>query len=179
MITIQAAWQALTDAERLQWDRFINFSGQTIRKDKSVLLSGHKLYIKYQLLRLMVGLALLTDITYIPMPAHYDFLNIQYPEEFEFRLHFSDVIYDDLYFFIFKMTSPRHENRAFNPLGLRWIETALVSNSLYDIADSYTTAFGVLPAVGNFFHYSIQFFSVLSPVFTGTFTGKAEITAGI
>ena len=43
--TIQAAWQNLTDAERLQWNRFLDFSGQTINRDPSVKLYVLTYYI--------------------------------------------------------------------------------------------------------------------------------------
>ena len=69
IITIQKAWQDLTDAKRLQWDRFLDFSGQSINADRSVKLSGHALYLKYQLFRLLAGFSLLIDLTYVPMPA--------------------------------------------------------------------------------------------------------------
>ncbi len=176
MITIQAAWQSLTDANRLQWDRFLNFSGQTIRKDKSVLLSGHKLYIKYQLWRLMCGLGLLTSIAYLPMPAYENFLGVTRPSEPEPKLRFTGDVNDDLYFFIFKISSPRHENQAFTMRGMRWMNVIVGTTHVFDITTAYLAAFGAILEVGDFVHYSLQYFSVLSPVYTGIFTGKSKVT---
>lgn len=176
MITIQAAWQALTDAQRLQWDRFIDFSGQTIRKDRSVHLSGHKLYLKYQLWRLMCGLSLLTTIVYAPMPAYVDFLGVTRPTEEEPKLRFTDDVDHTSYFFIFKLSSPRHENQAFNARGLRWMDVILGTTHVFDITTAYLAAFGVILEVGDFIHYSLQYFSITAPVYTGVFTGTSEVT---
>ncbi|GAH28819.1 unnamed protein product, partial [marine sediment metagenome] len=51
--------------------------------------------------------------------------------------------------------------------------------SVYDITDSYIAAFGALPSLGDFCHYTIQYFSITSPVYTGVSTGKAEIVSPI
>jgi len=174
---LQYSWQGLTDAQRLQWNRFLDFSGQTIRRDRSIKLSGQTLYIKYQLWRLMYGRSLLTTIAYVPMPDHYNFLEIQRAEEPEYYLKFDGVIDRDTYYFICKLSSPRHENRAFSARGLRWMDPGWFETSTYDITNSYIAAFGVLPTIGDFCHYSIQFFSMLSPVYTGIYTGKAEVVS--
>ena len=176
MITIQLAWQALTDAQRLQWNRYLDYSGQTINNDKGVKLSGHALYIKYQLFRLLSGYSLLTTLTYVPMPAvpligEMTLAGGVFEFEFESAVDFSD------FFFIFKITTPRHENRAFSRRGLRYMKVLRNDDQWYEIQTPYVAAFGVLPAVPFFVHYSIQWYSVLAPVFTGITTGKWEVTA--
>ncbi|GAH14639.1 unnamed protein product, partial [marine sediment metagenome] len=159
MITIQAAWQALTDAERLQWDRFIDFSGQTIRKDKSVLLSGHKLYIKYQLFRLMTGESLLTTIVYSPMPDFEKFDSWTTADPGKFWVGFEDNINHNNYFFLLKLSSPRPKDTAFNARGLRFMKVPLSTDNEFDVAAEYIAAFGVLPLDTDYLHYSIQYFS--------------------
>lgn len=170
MITIQAAWQNLTDAERLQWDRFLNFSGQTIRKDKSVLLSGHKLYIKYQLFRLLTGEELLTTIVYAPMPDFKQFENWNIIGGPALEISFEGLVNHNVYFFILKLSSPRRENQAYNSLGLRYMKVPLSSAINYDITAQYIAAFGVLPSGDDYLHSSIQYFSVTAPVYSGIFT---------
>ncbi|GAG93436.1 unnamed protein product, partial [marine sediment metagenome] len=80
IITIQKAWQALDDDQRLQWTRFIAFSGQTIRKDKSVLTSGYNLYLTYQLYHLLNGQELYTTIQYAPLPDMPVFEELSYAD---------------------------------------------------------------------------------------------------
>lgn len=176
MVTIQKAWQNLTDAQRLQWNRFLDFSGQTINRDRSVKLSGHALYIKYQLYRLLSGYSLLTTLTYVPMPA------VPLIDEITlaggvFELEFATAVDYSDYFFIFSITTPRGENRAFSRRGLRYMKVTRADTAFFEIQDPYITAFGILPAVPHFIHYSIKWFSGLAPVFTGITTGVFEVTA--
>ena len=176
MIAIQAAWQALTDAQRLQWNRFLDFSGQTIKRDKSVKLSGHALYLKYQLFRLLTGYSLLTTINYIPMPAVPTIQEITldagvWEIEFDFAVDYSD------FFFVFSITTPRYENRVFSKRGLRFMKVTPADNQWFEIQVPYIAAFGVLPAVPHFVHYSIRWFSALAPIYTGVTTGVYEVTA--
>ncbi|GAI37956.1 unnamed protein product [marine sediment metagenome] len=73
-----------------------------------------------------------------------------------------------------KVSSGRVEKgaQAFNPRGLRFMKVNYQATYLYDITLSYIAAFGVVPTGLSYFHYSIQFFSTIAPVFTGVFTGK-------
>lgn len=173
---LQYSWQALTDAQRRQWNRFLDFSGQTIRRDRSVLLSGQTLYIKYQLWRLLYGQALLTTIAYAPMPDWEDILNIQLDGPL-INLNFDGNIIHTSYFFIFKTTTPRNENQAYNPKGLRFMVVAFATDSSFNFALPYVQAFGALPPINSWLHYCLRYFSVISPVFTGIFTGKMKVTS--
>jgi len=174
--SLQYNWQALTDDQRQQWNRFLDFSGQTIRKDKSILLSGHTLYIKYQLFRLLYNQALLTTLAYSSMPVWEGITNLQLDGPI-LNLNFDDDIVHTSYFFIFKATMPRNENQAYNPKGLRFILVDYATASVFNLTVEYVNAFGALPPLNSWLHYSIQYFSITAPVFTGVFTGKIKVTA--
>lgn len=173
IISLQYSWQALTDAQRLQWNRFLDFSGQTINRDRSIRLSGQMLYIKYQLYRLMLGRGLLTTLAYVPMP---DFIipDLLIRTGGVLYLHFPGSIDSVNYFFVFSITCPRTQNQAYNPRGLRYMDTDFASAGVFYLTDPYIAAFGVLPVVGSWHHYSILYISMISPVFTGTYTGKIK-----
>lgn len=173
--SLQTSWQALTDADRLQWDRFLNFSGQTIRRDHSVLLSGQALYIKYQLYRLMSGLALLTTIEYSPMPDHFDLQNLEVDIGPTLALIFTGVVDSTKYFFICKLTNPRLYSQFYSLRGLRFMEVSFGSDNEYFVTTPYLSAFGAIPTAGQWLHYSLLFFSVTAPVYTAYFTGKTEV----
>jgi hypothetical protein len=174
--TIQAAWQELTDAQRLQWNRFLDFSGQTIRKDRSVKLSGHSLYLKYQLYRLLTGMSLLTTLTYVPMPAVSEVVGFTVAAD-SLQLEVSPSVDHTKLFFMFFISNPRHENRAPSRHGLRYMDTTIATGTVFQIKEAYKDAFGILPAVDTWAHYSIQFFSVLAPVYSGIVHGKYIIEA--
>jgi len=173
---LQYSWQRLSDAQRLQWDRFLDFSGQTIRRDRSIKLSGQALFIKYNLYRLLCGLEVLDPISYDTQPLfslpdgviiYLDTLVVRFPETFS----------PDYWFFIFKMTNPRSANQVYSPKGLRFMKIPIQVNYFFYIQDEYIKAFGVLPSAGSYFHYNILFFHTSSPVFTGIFTGTMQVTA--
>lgn len=173
IVLLQHSWQALTDAQRLQWTRFLDFSGQTINRDRSILLSGHTLYLKYQLWRLINGLSLLTTISYSPMPT------IVFPTKLTlsgnyFYLYFPSSIVVSSYFFAFKLTTPRGQQQAFNRRGLRFIKAPYVEQSTFLITDPYIAVFGALPPLNSWHHFSITYFSITSPVYSGIYTGKLQ-----
>lgn len=176
IITIQLAWQNLSDAQRLQWHRFLDFSGQTIRADRSVKLSGHTLYLKYQLYRLLTGFALLTDLVYVPMPPTFEVVGLTVAAD-SLQLELSAQVDHTALFFMFYISTPRHENQAPSRKGLRYMFTAIATATVFQIKEAYKDAFGVLPNVDTWAHYSIQWFSVLAPVYSGTTFGKYIIEA--
>ncbi len=174
--TIQAAWQNLTDAERLQWNRFLDFSGQTINRDRSVKLSGHSLYLKYQLYRLLTGMSLLTTLTYVPMPSMPDFVSLTVDVD-SLQLQLDVSVDHTKLFFMFFISNPRHENKAPSRHGLRYMSTAIDTGFVFQIKEAYKAAFGILPAIDTWAHYSLQYFSVLAPVYSGITRGKCIIEA--
>lgn len=176
VVKAQTFWQALPSAERLQWERFMDFSGQTIRRDRSVLLSGHALYLKYQVWLDLVGEDVLETIQYIPMPE-YPKLNAINHDVGDFYLKFDFTVENAEVYFICKLTSPRLASQAFSYKGLRFMRVTYKTDDEYSINIPYIAAFGVMPATDAYLHYSIQWFSTLSPIFSGTFTGIMQITA--
>lgn len=171
---IQSAWQNLTDAQRLQWDRFLDFSGQTIKHDKNVKLSGHSLYLKYQLFRLLTGQNLLSTIVYSPMPSTPSFSYIDWDSP-NLRIRFDNNVVHTSYFFIFSLTSPRLANKAFSKMGLRFMLTTFNTDYQYSIQTPYVAAFGALPLVAVTLHYSLRWFSVVSPVYSGVYHGTCIV----
>jgi len=174
MVELQASWQNLNDNQRRQWDRFIDFSGQTIRRDRSVKMSGHSLYLKYQLFLLLYDQPLLTTIAYSPIPDWSEYQNITVTAEV-IQIWFYYIITPATYFFTLKVTSPRLENQSFNPRGLRFMKVTPSEAGNFNFTDAYKAAFGVLPPGNSWLHYEIQYFSTTSPVWSGKFTGKKKV----
>jgi len=174
--TIQAAWQNLTDAERLQWNRFLDYSGQTIKHDRSVKLSGHGLYLKYQLYCLLAGLPLLETITYLPPPSPAANGGIVLAPGL-LTLQVTPTLTHTDEFFLFFMSNTRTESQAISKRGLRYMYVTPATAVSFDITDSYIAAFGLLPLLDSWYHYSILTFSVLAPVFTGKTYGREIVEA--
>ena len=171
MAIIQHAWQDLTDAQRLQWKRFLDFSGQTINNDKSVKLNGHALYLKYQMFRLLAGFSLLTDITYIIMPRPAEPSGISV-DEGNMLVDIGPVQDPASRFCLFSISNPKREGTAQSRRGLRYMYVVPAINIYFDITDSYKAAFGTVPSENTYFNYSIRSFSTISPVYSGITYGK-------
>ncbi|MBA7584044.1 hypothetical protein ES708_25996 [subsurface metagenome] len=171
IVTIQKAWQALSDAKRLQWSRFLDYSGQSIKHDKNVKLSGHLLYLKYQMYRLLAGFPLLVDLAYIPPPTPRAVVGFTV-EGIVMQLEIDLEVNDAQEFFLFSISNPRTQAQAISRQGIRHMFITPSTGTVFNIADSYINAFGVLPSAPSWCHYSILTFSVLAPVYTGVTLGK-------
>ena len=58
------AWRALSDAQKTNWKNFLTYSPDFMRKSPKTILSAYNLFIKYNTLRLLRGLSILSDITF-------------------------------------------------------------------------------------------------------------------
>lgn len=161
---LHAAWRALTPGERLMWQQFISFSSPTIRRDSGILLTGHDLFIKYNMFRRMNAFAMMETPVFASMPqTTYDpVVNLMGADLF---LAFPDNIDHDSYWFVFKVTSPRLPSRSFSNRGLRFLKITPSTESNWDITALYVAAFGAAPLENDYVHLSVQFFSVVAPVF--------------
>lgn len=170
MIVIQKAWQNLTDAQRLQWDRYMDFSLHTTKHDRSVKLSGHALYLKYQLMRLMCNFPLLTVLTYIPVPTFEPWEKLVISVT-DIELRFANPPGISTKYFLMFLTNPRLPNQAFSNRGLRFCYGWEVISLSFILTTDYLANFGVIPTIGDTLHYSYRSFSLVAPVFSGVETG--------
>jgi len=171
------AWTALTAAERTQWQQFTTFSNPKIRKDHNVIMSGHALYLKYQVSRLLAGLAIQDTLKYIAMPAWY-YPSLVYKEEPLLYLDTNappEAPFTDM-FIVFLVSTPRPPARKYSPAGLRLCKC---EGDLWDTLSfeaDYITNFGALPSYNDVLHYSYQVFSSLTPIFSNIRTGTLIVT---
>lgn len=174
IISLQNSWQALTADQRRQWERFMDFSGQTIRRSASVLLSGQALYLKYQIFRLLYDQSLLTTLAYVPVPSHPNYLRVRQAGGV-WSIQFDAAVNPTTVFYICKISNARNENQAFSWKGLRFMKVAWALDDEPTINDPYLAAFGAFPPTDAWIHYAVQYFSTTSPVFSGWFTGSSQI----
>jgi hypothetical protein len=172
-----AGWISLSAAERMQWQQFTSYSSPKIRHDKKIVMSGHSLYLKYQVSRLIAGLSIKDTLQYIAFPEWYYptavyledpvlYLETDAPDETEI---------EDM-FIISLCTSPRAASRKFYPQGLRYCRTAGDDWDSLNFQTSYVANFGSLPPLGSVLHYSFQVFSSLTPIFSNVRTGTLNVT---
>lgn len=174
LISLQNSWRELSPEKQLMWQRFVNYSGQTIRKDKSVLISGYNLFLKYQLLLLLYDQSILTDIAFTPLPSVPVTSGISSDGSI-FLVHFSAEINPATLFFILKMGPSSLGHNKFSSKTLRFMKVDWGIQSDFDIMAPYINAFGIKIPELSFVSYSVQFFSTISPITSGIFTGVFEV----
>lgn len=169
-------WRTMSQAERNLWNSFILYSNPTTKHNTTVLLTGHDLFIKYNIHRLLRAIPIITTFQYITMP--------QIPTDFNLKVSagvFSatfntDFITTDLNVTI-KLSSPRINSLQFSYKGLRNISYNVLSVVQIDLTGSYASIFANLPSVSDYLHYSIQFWHLNSPIFSQIITGIKQVTS--
>jgi hypothetical protein len=171
---LHAQWSELSSEERNQWNKYILFSNPTIKRDKAVLLSGHDLFIKYNMLRLCRSLAILTTPTYITMPEVPGISQI-FRSGGSIFLALNDAIDPDDLSFLLKVSTPRHQSVSFSLKGCRNMSYISGGPTNWDFAASYSSVFGFVAEAGDFIHLSLQFFSKLAPIYLSPQVGSFEV----
>lgn len=170
MMQIHAAWTGLSNDQRLQWNRFINFSGQTIKKDSGITMTGHDLFIKYNMFRVLAGLTVLTIPTYVANPSSKTF-DLFWFEVNSLFFRFSAAINPANQWFILKLSSEHNISLSFSYTSLLYFNIVPASGLVFYITDIYRNLFGTIPGIGSAVNYSIRFFSTLAPVYSAEQTG--------
>jgi len=173
MRSLLDSWRALSPEGRLMWQRFVDYSGQTIRRDKSVTMSGYNLYLKYQILLLLYDRPILTNIAWVPLPSVPTISGISSNGSI-FMVYFSSLISQTTMFFVLKLGYPTSTPRKFSSRGLRFMKVVWGTQTDWDIYAPYIAAFGIKIPDESYVSYSVQFFSTISPVISGVFTGVFE-----
>lgn len=176
MMQLHAAWRSLTDAERRQWNQYISYSSARIRRDKNVLQTGHSLFIQYNFMRLINNIALMTVPVYVPMPEVFPGAVFGWYGAGDLRMSIVTVGMGTDVWFLAKLSAPRPESQSFNPAGLLAILVPVVAQQEFEIGTQYAAAFGRVALPGEYIHYSVRQFSLLSPILASEFHGKDFVT---
>jgi len=161
---LQVEWAALTDAQRIMWQRFNNYGGATLRKNRNVLLSGYNLFLKYNLYRLLASRPILTTFSYSPLSGMPEFDHIGREGLFT-RIWFDDDVDYASYFFMLKVSFPRSPSRKFYPSGLHYMDITYVEAQAYAFSQHYLLAYGLYPEIGDTLHLSVTWWHYTSPIF--------------
>ena len=175
MMQCQYAWRALTPATRIQWDQFISFSGQHIKADRGVLMTGHSLFLKYNFHRLLQRLSILGTPIYLSAPAWPSMSTISYNGGASWILFTANLDTLNIYCTI-KLTNKRLPSQAYSSQGLRYIYPASITGYYIWLNGGYSSVFGAQFAVNDILHYQLQFWSRISPILSSIQTGIITIS---
>jgi hypothetical protein len=169
MMKLHAAWSNLTSDQRQKWNQYISFASPTTNRDKSILLTGHDLFLKYNYLRLLYNLSVLTE------PAYQ--LPVQLPQVRDVTddAGWLDLWLTDAYFTwtywkpIVRISPPRRESQAFSTVRLKYIGVPDYLASTIQYRNKYVNLFGMPLSDGDIVHIELKYFNTLAPIISQTF----------
>jgi len=160
---LQSKWALLTTGERNKWKYFLSWSNQSQKHNQHLLISGYQLYLKYQSARLLAGLNVITDFSFVPLDVVPRTLEI-YNSGSTFFVLFDDYVQSDAYFFNLFLTMPVNVGTAYRCNCLRFMPVTYKTDTQYYLVGSYEGIFGTIPPVGSQLNYRIYWFGITSPV---------------
>lgn len=175
MQIVHQAWQALTDAQRRQWNQYVTYSNSTIRRDRAVLHTGHSLFLRYNFIRYINLRSILSVPGYAPLPEVEGFFGVHFYTGDGLYVESQGNSDSSLFWVNIKLSNARPASMAYSPRGLRWMYYTYWDSDVFKVQDSYLAAFGAIPPVNSKIHYYGQYFMKSSPIISGHFTGIANV----
>jgi hypothetical protein len=163
MSYLQSQWLAMSEIDRNKWKYFLSWSNQSQKHNQHLLISGYQLFLKYQSARLLAGLSVLTNFSFVPLAVVPKTLAL-YNSGSTFLVLFDDYVQSDAYFFNLFLTSPVNFGTAYRCNGLRFMPVTYKTDTQYYLIGSYEGIFGTIPPVGAQLNYRIYWFGITSPV---------------
>jgi len=162
IVKAEYAWRELTDAQRQQYVVYLSFSPDYQRKNNKTLLSAYSLFVKYNTLRILQGLSVLTDITFAPVPFYPVAENLYWNEN-AIALKFAEVIDRSIWDFQFRSSAgfdSRHTKRLND---IRILQHTTQSSMYHNFFAAYNTVWGVNPGIGQWVHWICTLFHTSQP----------------
>jgi len=141
------AWQALTPAERSDWNTWASTYPQYARHNATSQLSGFNLFCKYNYYIILGNHAVVTSPSYDIAADQNPIYTLQNNAGvFKIDLTNTDGG-EEWYCFIF-ISRPVPPTQIFVGTKTRFIEDVTTANTNFTITDDYTNIYGRVPAVG-------------------------------
>ena len=176
MMQVHNAWSNLTTAQRTQWAQFIGFAGATIRRDRSIMQTGHSYFLKYNFLRKFTGQTILDAPLYTLLEVGSPTISFSW-DDYENGWNVNtncDDPGDDLWFLL-KLSARIPENRSFRRFGLRYMAVPVSDDGNYAMRDLFKSAFGYYAQDGDWMCYEIQYFGITNTMISGIYRGTHEL----
>jgi hypothetical protein len=171
---LQSYWRDLADEDRLKWQYFLSWSNQSQNHNTHLLINGYQLFLKYQSARLLAGLDVLLNFSFVPLevvPKTFVLFN----SGSTFYMFFDDYVSSDQYFFNLFLTMPVNIGTKYRNNGLRFIPVTYHTERQYYLIDKYQSIFGSVPSAGAQLNFRIYWFGITSPVLGFYQTGSKII----
>jgi hypothetical protein len=178
MSVLQELWSRIGSDSKTQWKLFLEYSKTKSKLDSKAVLSAYSLFMKYNMLQMTYCNTYITNPLYYELPAPNFELFVYVSADPSLKANYSAVDVGQVQIPALKLSSVRTEYSTIYKNQLRSMTSPDYNVNYIDITDSYISKHGRLPAIGDYLHYSLSFFHMLSPLFTNTITGSVIVQDG-
>lgn len=163
---VQTSWAGLTSDQQASWSSFTGFVSTFQKNNQKVLLSGFALFLKYNLIRLHAGLAILTSFSYTPLAVLPTSIGIVVSGG-AMSISFDEDFIVATSFILVKFSPVKSNPTLTFKNRLRVIPLPVTypsGQSEWDITSAYSERFGLIPSPGDKILGSVTFFSTVAPI---------------
>jgi hypothetical protein len=171
----QFLWRYMNDEQKGNFDRFSQFHPQYANHNKSSLLSGYNLFMKYALLAQCAGYLPNTSIKFVVPPFTFTQPTLRKVGT-DLIINCGVVITNLDYIPLVKFSRPYSRNKFIPVNAMRVVKyTGSIGADMYFIG-TYEQIWGMLPGYGDFLLVEITMLGYDAPVIYPTWRGILEVT---
>jgi hypothetical protein len=162
MLQAEYGWRALTLAQQTQYNNYTKYSPDYQKKNPKSLLSGYSLFVKYNTLRILQGLAILTDIVYSEIDYYPQITGMYWDTSYVY-VQLNEVIDPNFWYFQLRASNGFTSANTRQLNDLRIIIPDYRSGEGIVLANGYTAVWGRNPQVGEHVRFVYTFFHIQQP----------------
>jgi len=173
---LSRSWASLSLADQNVWLQFNSYIRSRAKNNKASILSGQALFTQYNLVRLALGLSVLTTPNYVTLPA-IDTTFTLTEDEGAWPLVSSVSINSSLYVLAIYVKAVTTSNVSEKkPYSVLLVPSSYDDTTFY-LADAWLAAFGGTPSGAGVYEFEIWMYSKSSPVSTLLYKANIEPTS--
>lgn len=163
------AWRSLSVAQQTNWKNFLTYSPDFMKKSPRTMISGYSLFVKYNTLRVLRGLSILTNITFSQATLINSVINIL-SDSVNLYMDITAPINPSVWYFQFQLSRGNNNIHSRDLHYLRIIDHVDLHPESYPFTTGYIKAWGFVPIANQWIGMRTTFFHATMPyVFSPSF----------
>ena len=175
MFVMQNSWSMLDDNTKALYNNFNTYRPTIASLLYPRQLSGHSLYLKYNMLRYLSDLTICNSFTFSPLGAKFECVSLhRYMSQLIMITQYDMDPTLNWAFVRFSRPVIFPSKKYYN--SLRQIHVPALQGSSWDVGPQYQFVFGFLPTVGDHVYIEMTTFSCLCPIIYKKIISLVEVT---
>lgn len=175
MASCEFAWRGLSAAQQQQYTNFLNYSPDFQWYSPKQMISGYSLFLKYNCLRLLNGLSILTSFVY-NQSTFYPHIDSFFVVSPYFYIVFNASVDTDEWTFSLRASAGLSSTKTVRINALRIIPHGTGDSNTFDLASAYTSIYGAVPSKNQYVGYDLTFFSNTMPFVFSSLKGIMQVS---